>query len=82
MPHDNSHENDQPHHLYEIWDEAETETFKYGISAKPIGEDGLSERVREQVSVFNLAASFLRYVGRILLRNIPGRAEAERIEDE
>lgn len=82
MPHDNSHDNDKPHHLYEIWDETEAETFKYGVSAKPIGEDGLSSRMREQLTLLNLATNILRYIGRILHFNIPGREEAERMEDE
>lgn len=82
MPHGNSHQNEQLHHLYEIRDIQEEEVFKYGISDDPIGEDGMSDRLRDQVNLFNLVANFIRFAGKILLRNIKGRVEAERIEDE
>ncbi|NUQ24273.1 MAG: hypothetical protein HUU34_09980 [Saprospiraceae bacterium] len=82
MPHGNSHKNKNPHHLYEIKDTLENEVYKYGISDDPIDENGLSNRVRKQIVLFNLVANFVRFVGRILIRNIPGRAEAERLEKE
>ena len=82
MPHGNSHQNKQPHHLYEIWDVQEEEVFKYGISDDPIDADGMSDRLRDQVNLFNLVANFIRFIGKILLYNIQGRAEAERIENE
>ncbi|HRI60879.1 MAG TPA: hypothetical protein PK228_14170 [Saprospiraceae bacterium] len=82
MPHDNSHLNDKPHHLYEIWDNEEMEVFKYGISANLIGADGLSKRMRVQLETLNLAANYIRYTARILLTDIAGRVEAERIEQE
>lgn len=49
MPNRNSNDNDGDHHLYGIWDKKEDDLFKYGISDDPIEEDGLSDRVREQV---------------------------------
>lgn len=82
MPHDNSHLNDKPHHLYEIWDNEEIEVFKFGVSANLIGADGLSKRIRVQLETLNLAANYIRYTAQILLIDIPGRAEAERIERE
>lgn len=82
MPHGNSHQNKNPHHLYEIRDSLDDEVYKYGISDDPIGEDGLSSRVRKQLTLFNLVANFIRFVGRILIRDIPGRAEAKRLEEE
>ncbi len=82
MPHGNSHENENLHHLYEIKDAFEGEVYKYGISDDAIGADGLSARLRDQLSLFNLVANFLRFVGHILVRDIPGRKEAERIEEE
>ncbi len=82
MIHDNSRRNKKPHHLYEIWDDVDKETFKYGISAKPIGPDGQSSRMRAQVNFLNSAVNLLRFIARILLFNIPGRSEAERMEDE
>lgn len=82
--HRNSHQNKTPHHLYEIYDKQEEETFKYGISSDSIDEegDGLSNRIRRQLNIFNLAAGWLRYFARILVKNIPGRKMAEKIEDE
>lgn len=80
--HRNSHENKDPHHLYEIYDKEEQEVFKYGISGDPIGEDGLSRRIRRQLNLLNLAAGWLRYFARILLKCISGRFRAEEIEDE
>lgn len=80
--HRNSHKNKDPHHLYEIYDKEEKETFKYGISGDPIDEDGLSRRIRRQLSILNLAAGWLRYFARILLKRIPGRLCAEEIEDD
>lgn len=82
MPHGNSHQNLNDYHLYEIADEQEKEVFKYGISDEPIGTDGLSKRVRGQLSILNLAAGWLRYFGRILMTGIPGRKRAEEVEDE
>ena len=82
MAHRNSFENNEPHHLYEIWDKEKDDTFKYGISSKPIGADGLSARVRDQVSFLNLITGWARFIGRILLVNIAGRREARRLEEE
>lgn len=80
--HGNSKRNNKPHHLYEIFDKAENEVFKYGISDKPIDKDGLSGRVREQVSFLNHINGWLRYFGRILLVNIPGKDRASKIETD
>ena len=80
--HRNSNQNEEPHHLYEIWDEQENEVFKYGISSDPIESDGLSKRTREQVQDMNLAVGWLRYLARILLSGILNRLLAKRIEDE
>ncbi len=80
--HNNSNQNDLPHHLYEIWDDQEQETFKYGISSDPIEAHGVSKRIREQVDVLNLAAGWLRYLAKILLTGIINRLKAKQIEDE
>lgn len=80
--HGNSKRNNKPHHLYEIFDKAENEVFKYDISDKPIDDDGLSSRVREQVSFLNHINGWLRFFGRILMANIPGKAKASEIETE
>ncbi|MBK8920412.1 MAG: hypothetical protein IPM81_02730 [Saprospirales bacterium] len=36
----------KPNHLYEIVDKVGEDTFKYGISSDPIGEDGMSDRMK------------------------------------
>jgi hypothetical protein len=80
--HRNSHENKEAHHLYEFFDQQENEVFKYGISSDPIEADGLSRRIHRQLSIFNLAAGWLRYIARILVSNISGRKAAEELEDK
>lgn len=80
--HGNDRRNDEFHHLYEIVDEKKNDTFKYGISADPIDENGLSDRIYEQLSLFNIIAEMTRFFARILLRNIPGRAKALEIEND
>jgi hypothetical protein len=51
MPHRNSYENEELHHLYEIIDRGkDNDVFKYGICCKPIDSDGTSSRMREQVN--------------------------------
>lgn len=75
--------NTKPYHLYEIVDKEMDDTFKYGISGDPISpKDGLSKRVRDQVSLGNLFVGWLRYFGRILIKNISGNAKARAIEDQ
>lgn len=80
--HGNSKKNEKPNHLYEIYNLGKDNIFKYGISDKPIGKDGLSSRIRSQVSFLNNIEGWLRYVGKILLENIPGKAKATKIETE
>lgn len=82
MAHKNSYKNEEPHHLYEIIDRVDDDVFKYGISCKPIGKNGTSSRMREQVNHLNRIDKWLRFFARILLRNIPGKMEARRIETE
>ena len=80
--HGNSLDNDADHHLYAIYDaENNDEVFKFGISHDAIDEDGLSDRVRKQLSVYNLVAGFIRFFAKILIRNIPGRRKARQMED-
>jgi hypothetical protein len=80
--HGNSLANKNPHHLYEIRDNAEDDVFKYGISDDPIEKDGLSKRMRIQIDYLNRAVGFSRFIGNILLKNIPGRTKAKELEDE
>lgn len=68
--------------MYEIIDVQEEETYKYGISADEIDADDSSDRLRNQIKLFNLVANALRFIGRILMRDIPGREAAERLENE
>ena len=40
------------------------------------------DRVREQVYLLNLSAGWIRYVGRVILKDIPGRVLAKKIEND
>ena len=62
MAHGNSYENEELHHLYEIIDRVDDSVFKYGISFKPIGKDGLSNRIREQVNLVNRIDKWQRFL--------------------
>jgi len=81
-PHGNSHDNQEFHHLYAIDDLKNETVFKYGISDDPIDEDGISSRIRKQLSLFNLIAGWIRFTARILKVNIGGRKKAEEIEKQ
>jgi len=72
----------KPNHLYEIVDKVGEDTFKYGIRGDPIGADGMSDRMREQVSFLNLIFEWARFFGRILIFDISGKREARKIEKE
>lgn len=78
--HGNDKRNPNPHHLYAIHDEEEEDVFKFGISDAPIGEDGQSSRMREQINFLNKAVGWLRFVAEVLLFNIEGRERA--LEEE
>jgi len=80
--HRNSNRNQEPQHLYEIWDKENDEVFKYGISDDPIEADGFSDRVRDQLYYLNLAANWIRYIGRILVVGITGKMLARKMEDD
>lgn len=83
MAHKNSYENKELHHLYEIIDRGKDhDVFKYGICCKPINNDGTSSRMREQVNSLNRIDKWLRFFARILIRDIPGKSEARRLEKE
>jgi len=82
MAHKNSNQSMVPNHLYEIIDKENEDTFKYGISADPIGEDGLSDRMREQITFLNLVFEWSRFFGRILIFDIPGKKEARQLEKD
>lgn len=80
--HGNSRKNKKKHHLYAIHDKEEEDVFKYGISDKPIGEDGRSLRMREQVDYLNRAVGWLRYIAELLVQGIQGKTKARQLEDE
>lgn len=54
--HGNSKQNTDIQHLYEIRDKETDDIFKYGISAGVFGADGLSKRIRNQLTLYNLIA--------------------------
>lgn len=78
--HGNSYQNEELHHLYVIIDGDDDSVHKYGISDDLIDSDGLSDRVREQIDLFNRIAGFPRFYAKILLREIPGRKKAREME--
>lgn len=81
MAHKNSYENEDPHHLYEIIDRGQgDDVFKFGICCKPIDDNGTSSRMREQVNALNRIDKWSRFFARILIRDIPGKREARRLE--
>jgi hypothetical protein len=80
ITHGNSYQNEELHHLYEIVDRVDDSVFKYGISAKPIAEDGLSERIREQINLLNRVDNWQRFYARILAIDIKGRKSARVLE--
>jgi len=83
MSHRNSDESEAIHHLYEIVDKKDYDTFKYGISSGPISKkDGMSKRMRVQLRFANLIDNWTRFFARILIYDIQGRQEAKRIERE
>jgi URI fold toxin 2 len=82
LPHRNSRENMDVHHLYEIVDKETDDTFKYGISADSIDKDGLSNRVRGQVNKLNRLYEWERFFGRVLVKNIQGNNAAREIETQ
>lgn len=80
--HGNSLHSPNLHHLYEIVDAEENDVFKYGISGDSLLKDGTSARANEQVNLFNLVVNRVRFYANVLLTDIKGRAEAERLENE
>ena len=82
MVHRNSDDNDELHHLYEIVDKLDNDIFKYGISCDPIGKDGMSKRMRNQLTFINQIDKWTRFFARIIVHDIFGRKEAKRIESE
>jgi URI fold toxin 2 len=82
MAHRNSYNNEELHHLYVIIDRVDDGVFKYGISCKPIGKDGLSERMREQINLLNRIDKWRRFFAVILIVDIQGKREARRIESQ
>ena len=82
MLHNNSNQNMNPHHLYEIVDKETEDIFKYGISCEPIGKDGISDRMRKQIVFLNRLYEWARFFGRILIFDIPGKKAAREIESD
>ena len=80
--HRNSYENQEDHHLYVIMDKQEEDIFKFGISSDPIDDDGLSDRIRKQLNLYNVVVGFVRFFAKILIIGIKGRPKARKIEDE
>ena len=82
MGHKNSSNNPLPHHLYQIIDKIDGDIFKYGISCEPIGRDGMSDRMRKQVNLFNLIDDWERFFAQIIVYDLSGKMEAKLLETE
>ncbi len=81
--HGNSLDSPKDQHLYVIYDHEEREVLKYGISDKPIDQNGKCQRMREQLADAVLFSNtLLRYAARILIWVIPGRRKGRAIEDD
>jgi hypothetical protein len=78
--HKNSSQNQESHHLYVIIDKMNDGVFKYGISCEPIGADGMSDRMRKQITWLNQVDDWKRFFAKIILNDISGKVEARRIE--
>ena len=63
--HNNSNLNQERHHLYVIIDKIDGDIFKYGISCDPISADGMSDRMRKQVNLFNLIDDWERFLQKL-----------------
>ena len=57
--HGNEKRNPKPHHLYEIVDKVDDDTYKYGMSAELIGKDGYSYLMRRQVNIDKLLGGWI-----------------------
>ena len=80
--HGNSLNSQNVHHLYQIIDIQEDDVFKYGISGEPLLKNGTSERANELVNLFNLVVNRIRFYAEVLLTDIRGRTEAEKLEKQ
>lgn len=80
--HGNSLQNKDKHHLYEIIDKDENDTFKYGISGETLNEDGTSPRAKQQETIFNLVVNKNRFTSQVLITEIEGRQKAKQLENE
>lgn len=80
--HGNSHTNTNAHHLYCIYENDTGAILKFGITDDPLDEKGLPYRVKVQLRWANIAAGYMKFSAKILITEIPGRIEAERIERE
>lgn len=80
--HGNSHDNLEPHHLYEIHDGERGDVYKFGISGEPLFADGSSPRANRQTRAFNRLVGGLRFFANVLLTGIAGRKLAEELEEK
>lgn len=80
--HSNNLNNPNLHHLYCIYDYEKREIYKFGISDKPINDFHSSDRIDEQVTLFNKVVDWERFKGRILIYDIKGRIPIRILEDE
>lgn len=80
--HSNNLNNPNLHHLYCIYDYETREIYKFGISDKPINGVHSSDRIDEQVTLFNKVVDWKRFKGRILIYDVKGRVPIRILEDK
>ena len=80
-PHGNSLKSSKPQHLYEI-SSADEGVVKVGISGSKLNRNGTSPRANKQVNQFNKESGSSKYSATIVEKNIPGRKEALKREQD
>ena len=84
LQHRNSLDSNSPQHIYEIYDNHAKEPYKYGISGRPLNQNGQSPRANTQLSALNApyrAAGLPdRYTATIVANGVPNRRAALSLE--
>jgi len=63
-------------------DSIDDDVVKYGISSDSISNDGLSDRLRRQLGLFNAIVGWASFFGKILFKIIKVRKKAEVVENK
>jgi len=79
--HGNSKESKKLQHLYAIIDKYLASIFKFGISGEKLKKNNSSSRATSQTNKLNKKVGFVRYIAKIIKKNIEGRKTALDIEN-